>query len=148
MSVRIMTAVWTTHLPDSEKLVLLALADCANDEGLCWPSMATLATKCSKTDRTVQAAVKSLVTAGHLSRQELPGRGCRYIVHPISEAASPPKPLRPRSQRRRPPKPLRTNRQEPSTPREPRQRQPSLRRQLLSTRSCLPTSSPSPRRVR
>ncbi len=41
MSIKIMTAVWNLDLPDSEKLALLALADCANDEGLCWPSMAT-----------------------------------------------------------------------------------------------------------
>ncbi len=95
MSVRIMSLVWTVRLPDSEKIVLLALADSANDEGLCWPSMATLAAKCSKSDRTVQAAIKSLVTSGHLSRQEIAGRGCRYIVHPTPEAASPPKPLPP-----------------------------------------------------
>ena len=55
MSVRIMTAVWSVTLPDSEKIVLLALADCANDEGLCWPSMATLAAKCSKSERDRQA---------------------------------------------------------------------------------------------
>lgn len=90
-----MTAVWSVTLPDSEKIVLLALADCANDEGLCWPSMATLAAKCSKSDRTVQAAIKSLVASGHMSRQEIAGRGCRYIVHPTPEAAAPPKPLHP-----------------------------------------------------
>ena len=51
MSVRLMTEVWAVSLPDSEKLVLLALADCANDEGLCWPSMATLARKCSNSEK-------------------------------------------------------------------------------------------------
>lgn len=95
MSVRVMTAVWDIDLPDSEKIVLLALADCANDEGWCWPSMATLARKCSKTDRTVQASIKRLVECGHLTRIEVPGKGCKYRVHPRSgftpEAASPPK---------------------------------------------------------
>jgi len=90
-----MTAVWDIPLPDSEKIVLLALADCANDEGHCWPSMATLARKCSKSDRTVQAAIKSLVDSGHLTRREVPGKGCNYTVHPRSgftpEVASPPK---------------------------------------------------------
>lgn len=95
MSVRLMTEVWAVSLPDSEKLVLLALADCANDEGLCWPSMATLARKCSKSDRTVQASIKRLVASGHMSRSEVPGKGCRYIIHPTTETASPPKPLRP-----------------------------------------------------
>lgn len=100
-----MTAVWSLQLPDSEKLVLLALADCANDEGYCWPSMATLATKCSKSDRTVQASIKALVNAGHLTRNEIVGKGCSYTVHPTPEAASPPKPLRPA--KAAPPKPVR-----------------------------------------
>lgn len=86
MSIRIMSAVWEIDLPDSEKLVLLALADCANDEGHCWPSMKTLANKCSKSDRTVQATIKRLVEAGHLSRVETVGKGCHYYVHP--DAAS------------------------------------------------------------
>ena len=75
MSIRIMTAVWDTTLPDSEKIVLLALADCANDEGWCWPGMETLAAKCSKSDRTVQKAISALCAAGHLTRIERPGRG-------------------------------------------------------------------------
>jgi hypothetical protein len=77
-----MTLVWQIELPASEKLVLLALADCANDEGGCWPSMATLSTKCSKGERTVQTAIQSLVKSGHLTRDERPGRGCFYTVHP------------------------------------------------------------------
>ena len=88
MSVRVMTQVWEVDLPDSEKLVLLALADCANDEGGCWPSMKTLTAKCSKSDRTIQAAIKSLVAKGHLSRVEKPGKGCHYSVHPRCVEAS------------------------------------------------------------
>jgi hypothetical protein len=82
MSVALMTEVWKINLPASEKLVLLALADCANDEGGCWPSMATLTKKCSKGERTVQAAIKALVDAGHLTRKERLGKGCFYTVHP------------------------------------------------------------------
>ncbi len=82
-----MTAVWAIDLPDSQKIVLLALADCANDEGLCWPSMATLSKKCSKGERTVQGVIKDLVSNGHLSRTEVPGKGCKYIVHPRSGCA-------------------------------------------------------------
>lgn len=97
MSVRVMSDVWAISLPDSDKIVLLALADCANDEGGCWPSMATLARKCSKSDRTIQASIKSLVAAGHLTREEKPGKGCYYTVHPRSGCApakaAPPKRL-------------------------------------------------------
>jgi hypothetical protein len=91
-----MTLVWALELPDSEKIVLLALADCANDEGHCWPGMKSLVRKCSKTDRTIQAAIKSLCDKGHLTRREVPGKGCNYTVHPrkdfAPEEASPPKP--------------------------------------------------------
>lgn len=97
MSIRLMSVVWELDLPDSEKLALLALADSANDDGLCWPSMATLARKCSKSDRTVQKAIQSLIEKGHLSRDERPGKGVLYRIHPRSddtpEAASPPKRL-------------------------------------------------------
>lgn len=95
MSIRLMSAVWALELPDSEKIVLLALADCADDNGACWPSIATLARKVSKTDRTVQAAIKGLKAKGHLGRVEIPGKGCRYTVQPrinfTPEEPSPPK---------------------------------------------------------
>lgn len=80
-----MTAVWAIDLPDSQKIVLLALADCANDEGHCWPSMATLSKKCSKGERTVQGVIKELVSAGHLTRNEVLGKGCNYYVHPRTD---------------------------------------------------------------
>ncbi|WP_152663972.1 helix-turn-helix domain-containing protein [Sphingomonas sp. SRS2] len=90
-----MSAVWGLNLPDSEKIVLLALADCADDNGLCWPSIATLCRKVSKSDRTVQAAIKGLVLKGQLVRVEVLGKGCSYTVTPRSgfapEEPSPPK---------------------------------------------------------
>src|SRR4249919_1556589 len=111
MSVRMMSLVWELVLPDSEKLVLLALADCANDEGHCWPSMATLSKKCSKSDRTIQACVKMLCVKGHLTRREVLGKGCNYTVHPIvrfdtPEAAAPRSDFPPKAAPQ-PPKPVR-----------------------------------------
>jgi hypothetical protein len=82
-----MTDVWAIDLPDSQKIVLLALADSANDEGHCWPSMATLAKKCSKGERTIQGVIKQLVDAGHLTRKEVRGKGCNYYVHPRTDCA-------------------------------------------------------------
>jgi hypothetical protein len=105
MSVRVMTLVWALELPDSEKIVLLALADCANDEGHCWPGMTSLSLKCSKSERTIQGAIKGLCDKGHLTRSEVIGKGCNYTVHPRSRCApaeiSPPQPLP------KPPQPLR-----------------------------------------
>jgi hypothetical protein len=100
-----MTAVWALALPDSEKIVLLALADCANDEGHCWPGMASLVAKCSKSDRTIQAAIKALCDAGHLTRREVPGKGCNYTVHPRSDFT--PEATSPREDFGTPPKPVR-----------------------------------------
>jgi len=98
MSIRIMTAVWDIQLPDSEKIVLLALADNASDEGLCWPSIATICRKTCKSERTVQGCIGRLVAAGHLSRDEVAGKGCKYIVHPRRDCTpaetAPPQPLR------------------------------------------------------
>lgn len=81
-----MTQVWDTDLPDSLKIVLLALADCADDDGRCWPSIETLRRKTSKKSaRTVQGAIARLVEMGHLSRREVVGRGNIYAVHPRSD---------------------------------------------------------------
>lgn len=82
MSVRVMSAVWELDLPAFEKLVLLALADCANDEGLAWPSIATLKRKTNAGERTVQRSLRALAEAGHLRRDEVPGKGCKYYLNP------------------------------------------------------------------
>lgn len=73
-----MTQVWAMELPAKQKLILLALADCANDEGLAWPSIATIARKCGCDERTVQRNLRDLETAGKIARQEVPGKGCKY----------------------------------------------------------------------
>ena len=53
----------------SERLVLLALADNANDEGVCWPSLNTIARKCSLERRSVIRLVAQLVDKGLLTVQ-------------------------------------------------------------------------------
>src|SRR5271167_4531158 len=60
MSIRVMTWAWSIALAPTSKLVLMALADIADDLGVCWPSHPTLATKCSLTDRTVRRVLTSL----------------------------------------------------------------------------------------
>jgi hypothetical protein len=34
-----MAEVWVLAISAAEKMVLLALADAANDDGICWPSI-------------------------------------------------------------------------------------------------------------
>lgn len=79
-----MQLVWTTTLPAPKKLVLLALADNANDEGDCYPSIPTISRKCSLSERAVRYAVAELITAGHLSRDSRSGRSNLYHVHPCT----------------------------------------------------------------
>jgi hypothetical protein len=101
-----MTRVWDLDLPDSDKIVLLALADCANDEGHCWPSVASLVRKCSKSERTIQASIKRLVDEGLLIRREVFGKGCNYTVLPRTPAAAAPRNARTPAETA-PPQPLR-----------------------------------------
>ena len=75
-----MSLVWDMDLPSSRKMVLLALADCANDEGLAWPSIATIARKCSVDRRTAQRSLRQLELDGYLARQEVIGKGCKYQI--------------------------------------------------------------------
>lgn len=82
-----MRDVWRLDISASEKMVLLALADAANDAGICWPSITgkrPLTAKTSLSERTIQNAIKSLCSKGHLSRQEQSYRGVIYTVHPRS----------------------------------------------------------------
>jgi hypothetical protein len=82
MSVRVMTLVWDAELPPMEKLVLLALADCANDEGHCWPSATTIKRKSGQGERTVRRCLQSLIKKGHLTQQQRNGTSPIYLVHP------------------------------------------------------------------
>jgi hypothetical protein len=83
MSIRIMSAVWALDtLGQGETLVMLALADWANDDGHCYPSMAKLSRKCRMTERGTRAIIAGLCKAGHLTRQEVVGKGVNYFVHP------------------------------------------------------------------
>jgi hypothetical protein len=81
MSIKLMTSVWErTDLSSTQKLVLLALADWANDEGLCWPSVNRLAAKASLTNRGVQKSIRSLEDMGFIRREEVTGKGNRYWI--------------------------------------------------------------------
>jgi hypothetical protein len=83
MSIKLMSLVWELDLPPGEKLVLLALADQANDEGRqCWPSVDTIGQRSGQGERTVRRALASLEERGHLTRQHRDGTSTQYHVHP------------------------------------------------------------------
>ena len=61
-----MNWAWLIFLSPTQKLVLMSLADNADDEGVCWPSIATIARKCSISERTAQRVVAELIRKGLL----------------------------------------------------------------------------------
>jgi hypothetical protein len=68
LSIRLMQQVWDLPIRATEKMVLLSLADQANDDGVCWPSVGLTARRVSRSDREVQRAIRALVKAGVLIR--------------------------------------------------------------------------------
>jgi len=71
-----MAWVWEhSRAEPTERLVLLAIADCANDRGEAWPSMAALVGKTRLSERTIQRAVQTLVDLGELVAVIGGGRG-------------------------------------------------------------------------
>jgi hypothetical protein len=67
MSIKVMAWAWEQATTSSgEKLVLLALADHANDDGQCWPGMERIGQKCGMGKRQVSNHVQRLIEAGLL----------------------------------------------------------------------------------
>jgi hypothetical protein len=100
MAVRVMHQVWeqATDVQGSDLLVLLALADWANDDGVCWPSIPRLAAKARVSVRTAQYTIGRLVSRGYVrvdpgGGRRLPNRYTVQHLHPSSPQT--PQPLHP-----------------------------------------------------
>ena len=66
-----MSTVWARSKQKGTALVIiLALADFANDDGVCWPSVSTLARKARTGKRNVQYLLQRIVQSGEISIQE------------------------------------------------------------------------------
>jgi hypothetical protein len=78
MSVKVMSRVWE-HAPHKEStlLVLLALADYADDNGICWPDVASVAKKARISDRRTTDIIHDLEADGSIAFQKGGGRGRR-----------------------------------------------------------------------
>ena len=72
-----MSKAWELDLSQGEKLVLLALCDHANDDGVCYPSQAFLASKCSMSYRSVINQIKRLESYGILTSERRQKSGSR-----------------------------------------------------------------------
>lgn len=97
MSVRITTRAWSVPLAKSPKLLLLALADNADDEGKCWPSVKLLAEKCTLSPRAVRALLVDLEQLGHIRierrfRKDGSQTSNLYFILPSAPPANDPAP--------------------------------------------------------
>lgn len=101
MSIALMTGVF--RLPPGQpgllrhRMVLLALADSANDEGVCWPKQTTLAAKCGISVATIKRVLTELRETGWLIVEQTyrddGGKSvCRYRVtlDPIAQQRTDP----------------------------------------------------------
>jgi len=66
--IHLLNAVWKADYGDpSRKLVMLCVADMANKDGVCWPSVATIAKRCNLHRRSVLRHLKALAEAKHIA---------------------------------------------------------------------------------
>ena len=85
-----MSVAW--KLPDlnmTQKFVLIALCDSANDEGVCFPSVAALMRKCNLSERGVRKVTAELEQMGFLSKKIRNGHSTVYVVSPESGVVTP-----------------------------------------------------------
>jgi hypothetical protein len=89
MSVHVSSNVWRSCPQKHDRLLLmLALADYSNDEGVCWPSLKSLAGRIRGTRRGVQRMLDALIADGEVELVEMGGgRGqpSRYLLERYSE---------------------------------------------------------------
>jgi len=89
MSTIIMGQCWPLQsLSVTQKAVLISLADQANDDGVCWPAIGTIAKRCCMSERAVRTAMDHLEAVGLLSRERRFNSSNVYSVTPAKFDAS------------------------------------------------------------
>ncbi|MBH1609931.1 helix-turn-helix domain-containing protein [Stenotrophomonas maltophilia] len=94
MSTIIMSQCWPLQgLSVTQKAVLISLADQANDDGVCWPAVGTIAARCCMSARAVRTAMDHLEGVGLLTRDRRFNSSTVYKVTPANfdKAAAPSK---------------------------------------------------------
>lgn len=93
MSTIVMAACWPLQMSPIQKGVLIALADQANDQGVCWPAVETIAERTCASERAVQEALKWLEEHGAISRERRTQRSTMYTVTPAHFTGKSSKPV-------------------------------------------------------
>lgn len=124
---------WPLQMPPTPKAVLISLADNANDQGYCWPSISKISERTCFSKRAVIDAIAWLELHGILAADRTNGRHTTYVITPAdfvsqvqdthrcgkstgAHAASEPVhlPHQPVQQAHQPVREMHTNHQEPS----------------------------------
>lgn len=73
MSTRCLNLAWDVELPLTRKMVLIALADQANDNGECYPGIRSMLKRCSMSRAAIFQALAALEEDGFLTRRTIGG---------------------------------------------------------------------------
>ena len=90
MSTTVMGACWPLQMPLAAKAVLISLADNANDQGVCWPSIEKIAERTCMHRASVIRAIVTLEKLGHVVANRTNGRHTSYVITPnLDETTKP-----------------------------------------------------------
>lgn len=70
MSIKLMNQAWETNASGNDLLVLLALCDFSNDDGLSFPSLKTLSTKAKVSKSTLSYILRAYEEVGVITREK------------------------------------------------------------------------------
>lgn len=87
MSTKYLSTCWSiAGISPSQKLVLISLADQANDSGVCWPSVPHMTVRTGLSERAIRNSIRSLEDAGLLICRHRTGRSTWYDLTPALNA--------------------------------------------------------------
>lgn len=84
-----MSDCWGLQMQATRKSVLISLADNANDDGLCWPSIATICERTCLSIRAVQDALGWLEESQVVRRIDRAGRSNHFYITPKAYTPAP-----------------------------------------------------------
>jgi hypothetical protein len=100
VSIKLMSRVFELAIDQPTKLLLLAIADHANEKGVCWPSVARLAWKTGYSRRQIQYKLAELRASGCLTAIQRAQGGRRgSVVYKVNLEVLPVKDPFPRERR-------------------------------------------------
>ena len=97
MSIKLMSYAWENYQDSSHVnlLILLTLADHANDDGVCWPSVKRITARVHCSEKAFYLAMEKLQADGWIKKEHQNGKEVIYTVLSPTVAITGLKPLQP-----------------------------------------------------